>query len=136
MGELLALAELSLNCFYHEGVGTSPFRALYGRDPPPLVAAEPSNTTPADEASLIRQRGVGELIVALRANLEKAQQRMRAAANKHRRHVEFEVGNLVLLKLQQYRQYSVAKPLSSKLARRFFGPYEVLERIGQLFTGR
>ena len=126
----LPWAELSLNCFYHEGLGTSPFKALYGRDPSPLVAAEPSNTTPADVASLIRQRG--ELIVALRANLEKAQHRMKAVANRHRRHVEFEVGNLVLLKLQQYRQYSVAKPLSSKLARRFFGPYEVLERIGQV----
>lgn len=124
----LPWAELSLNCFFHEGLGTSPFKALYGREPPPLVAAEPSQSTPSDVASLIRQRG--ELIVSLRANLERAQQRMRAAANKHRRHVEFEIGDKVLLKLQQYRQYSVAKPLSSKLARRFFGPFEVLERIG------
>ena len=126
----LPWAELSLNCFFHEGLGTSPFKALYGREPRPLVAAEPSNFTPADVASLIRQRG--ELIVSLRANLERAQQRMRTAANKHRRHVEFQVGDEVLLKLQQYRQYSVAKPLSSKLARRFFGPFEVLERIGQV----
>ena len=57
---------------------------------------------------------------------------MRAAANKHRRHVEFEVGDMVLLKLQQYQQYSVAKPLSSKLARRLYGRFEVLERIGQV----
>lgn len=37
----LPWAELSLNCFHHDGLGTSPFRALYGRDPPALIAAAP-----------------------------------------------------------------------------------------------
>ena len=35
----LPWAELALNCFYHEGLGTSPFMALYGREPPSLIAA-------------------------------------------------------------------------------------------------
>ncbi|KAL1540647.1 hypothetical protein AAHA92_24967 [Salvia divinorum] len=55
---------------------------------------------------------------------------MRAAANRHRRHLEFAVGDQVLLKLQQYRQHSVARPISAKLARRYYGPFEILERIG------
>ena len=55
---------------------------------------------------------------------------MVAGANRHRRHVEFEVGDLVWLKLQPYRQHSVAKPLSVKLSRRYYGPFEVLERVG------
>ncbi|XP_042009040.1 uncharacterized protein LOC121757581 [Salvia splendens] len=79
---------------------------------------------------MIRQRG--ELIVTLRKNLEQAQQRMRANANKHRRDVEFDVGDRVLLKLQLYRQHSMARPLSTKLARCFYGPFEILERIGQV----
>lgn len=66
----------------------------------------------------------------LRKNLEKAQQRMRDTANKSRRDVEFAVGDRILLKLQLYRQHSVARPLSTKLARRFYGPFDVLERIG------
>lgn len=70
--------------------------------------------------------------MALRKNLEKAQNRMRTAANRHRRHLEFNVGDRVLLKLQQYRQHSVARPISAKLARQFYGPFEVLERIGQV----
>lgn len=124
----LPWAELALNCFHHEGLGTSPFRALYGREPPLLIAAAPSATTPPNVAETIRQRG--EMIVTLRQNLEKAQQRMRSSANRHRREVNFAVGDRVLLKLQQYRQHSVAKPLSAKLARRFYGPFEVVERIG------
>ena len=75
----LPWAELALNCFYHEGLGTSPYHALYGREPPALIAAPPSAATLPDVARDIRQRG--ELIVTLRKNLEKAQNRMRTAAN-------------------------------------------------------
>lgn len=111
----LPWAELTLNYFHHEGLGTSPFHALYGRVPPPLVAAQPlvkRHDPPTME--LIRQSG--ELLVELRKNMERAQQRMRTSANKHIRDVSFAVGDKVLLKLQQYQQHSVAKPLSAKLA--------------------
>ena len=124
----LPWAELALNCFHNASLGTSPFRALYGRQPPALIAAQPSATTPPKVADLIVQRGA--LLVELRRNLERAQQRMAEAANRHRRDVSYEVGDKVLLKLQQYRQHSVAKQLSNKLGRRFFGPFEVTEKIG------
>lgn len=41
----LPWAELALNCFHHAALGTSPFRALYSREPPLLVAAPPSAGT-------------------------------------------------------------------------------------------
>ena len=127
----LPWAELALNCFHNESIGTSPFRALYGREPPPLVASQPSAGRIRHEptvAALIEERAT--LLVELRKNLERSQQRMRTSANQHRREVQFEVGDRVLLKLQNYRQHSVAKPLSAKLARRFYGPFKVLEKVG------
>ena len=81
----LPWAELSLNCFHHVALCTSPFRALYGRDPPLLVAAVPSAKTPPNVAELVKQRG--ELLVELKRILSKAQQCMSAAANNHRRHI-------------------------------------------------
>lgn len=57
---------------------------------------------------------------------------MAATANKHRRHIEYEVGDFVWLKLQPYHQHSGAKPILAKLARRYYGPYEVIQRIGPM----
>nr|GEU37907.1 transposon Ty3-I Gag-Pol polyprotein [Tanacetum cinerariifolium] len=68
----------------------------------------------------------------LKHNLLAAKNRMEQKANRKRREVEYKVGDRVFLKLQPYRQLTLAKRLSNKLAKRYYGPYEILDRIGKV----
>lgn len=75
----------------------TPFKALYGRDPPALICSRGSFEDPPDLQAQLTQRE--ELLVQLQANLHKAHQTMKLQADKKRRHVEFKIGDLVLVKL-------------------------------------
>jgi hypothetical protein len=44
----------------------------------------------------------------------------------------FEVGAQVFLRLQPYIQSSVVRRANHKLAFKFFGPFEVVERVGEV----
>ena len=55
---------------------------------------------------------------------------MKFYAEKNRTEREFEIGDWVYLRLQSYRQTSVAIRRNLTLAPRFFGPYKVVARIG------
>jgi hypothetical protein len=68
----------------------------------------------------------------LKQNLARAQLRMKHNADSKRTPREFQVGDQVYLKLQPYVQNSVVHRSSPKLSYKFFGPYEILARIGPL----
>jgi hypothetical protein len=55
---------------------------------------------------------------------------MKVAADKKRSDRIFQVGEIVLLKLQTYAQLSIVNRPCPKLAMKYFGPYKVLEKIG------
>ncbi|XP_073359848.1 uncharacterized protein [Aegilops tauschii subsp. strangulata] len=68
----------------------------------------------------------------IRAQLERAQQRLKKQADRNRTERQFQVGEQVLLKLQPYVQRSVVRRPCAKLAFKFYGPYTVIEKIGLL----
>ena len=57
---------------------------------------------------------------------------MRAQANKHRKERYFVVGDFVFLKLKQNRQQSVMNRVNPKLSAKYYGPSEVVEKIGEV----
>jgi hypothetical protein len=66
----------------------------------------------------------------LKDHLQRAQNQQKVQADKHRVDCTFEVGDLVYLRLQPYRQASIKRSGAEKLQPHFFGPYKVSRRIG------
>jgi hypothetical protein len=57
---------------------------------------------------------------------------MKHQEDKKRSEREFQVGDKVYMKLQPYIQTSMARRPNQKLAFKYFGPYEILARIGKV----
>jgi len=55
---------------------------------------------------------------------------MKSQADKHRMERVFEPRDWVYMKLQPYVQSSVAARTNKKLSFRFYGPYQILQRVG------
>lgn len=124
----LPLAELWYNTNFHTTLGCSPFKALYGYDPDLGAGLPLSEEQQSEAAAFLRDRD--DHIACLKKNLTAAHNKMKLQVDKHRTDRQFQVGDSVLLKLQPYVQQSVVSRPYPKLAFKYYGPFEVLEKIG------
>lgn len=97
----LPWAEYWYNTSVHEAIRMSPFKAVYGRDPPTLIKATAAVDTPGDVVQLLQDRD--QILQLLRDHLLRAQLRMKKYADKRRIDASFSIGELVYVKLQPYR---------------------------------
>ncbi|KAI5429367.1 hypothetical protein KIW84_034103 [Lathyrus oleraceus] len=77
---------------------------------------------------LIAERNM--MLKEMQEQLLKAQNVMRSQANRRRRQVDYEVGDMVFLKIQPYKMKKLSKRVNKKLSPRYYGPYEILQKIG------
>ncbi|KAL0541112.1 hypothetical protein IC582_021147 [Cucumis melo] len=101
---------------------------LYGRKPPSLISYGEGTTTNSTLAEQLSERDT--VLAALRNQLLLAQQQMKQYADKKRRHVEYDIGEWVFLNIRPYRQLSLRKKRNEKLSPKYFGPCEILEKVG------
>ncbi|GAA0158054.1 hypothetical protein LIER_15176 [Lithospermum erythrorhizon] len=123
----LPLAEFWYNTNFHLSLKLTPFEALYGYKPPHLPAAAYFKEVQTEARDMLEQRK--QLTELIKDNLTLAQERMKRFAEHSRTDRTFEVGDQVYLKLQPYRQNSVAFRKNLKLDAKFYGPLEVLEKV-------
>ena len=100
----------------------TPFEALFGISLPKVLDYVPGTTQVAADRTI--------LLTLLKQNLIAAQARMKAQASQHRSDKTFQVVNWVYLRLHPYRQLSLSIKGFNKLSPRYFGPFQILQKLG------
>ncbi|GKB51033.1 ty3-gypsy retrotransposon protein [Tanacetum coccineum] len=126
--DFLPWAEFWYNTAFQTSIGVTPFKVVYGRDPPSVITDSFYDDTPDDVIEQLKKRDA--LLAQLKINLGRAQARMKKYADKKRCELSFAIGDYVFVKLQPYRQHSVKLQQNQKLGMRYFGPFQVLQQIG------
>lgn len=73
-----------------------------------------------------------QVLQQLRANLSKAQARMKRLADTKRTEINYAVGELVFVKLHPYKQSSVTSRRHPKLTMRYYGPFPIIQKLGSV----
>ncbi|GKF51693.1 hypothetical protein Tco_0148160, partial [Tanacetum coccineum] len=112
---------------YHSSIRCASSEALYGKK-----CRSPVLWTEIGESSLIGPELVQETtdkVVLIKEKLKAARDHQKIYADKRRKLLEFEVGDRVLLRVSPWKGV-VRFGKKDKLAPRYVGPFEILERIG------
>ena len=123
----LPWAEYVYNTAYQSSLRDTPFKVVYGRDPPSIRSYEPGDTRVAAVAKTMAERE--ELLADVHYRLEQAQAVQKKFYDRLHRPVSYTVGDWVLLRLRHRAASSLPHAPKGKLKPRFVGPYQVTELI-------
>jgi len=126
----LPWAEYTYNTAYQSSLRETPFRVVYGRDPPTIRSYEPGETRVAAVAQEMEERAA--FLDDIRYRLEQAQAVQKRVYDQHHRPVSFQVGDWALLRLRQRAAASLPRSATGKLKPRYVGQYQVAELINEV----
>ena len=126
---ILPQIEFAYNRSMHRTVGKSPFEVVYGLQPigPMKLAPHPTIQQFSGDAE-VRAKEIKKLHEEVRLKIEKNNAKYVEQANRRRKYVEFEVGELVWVHLRKDR-FPPGK--FGKLKPRVDGPFKIIEKIGE-----
>lgn len=115
------MAKWWYNTTFHISTRVIPYEALYGQSPPSHKYYTPDGTSVAAADNMLWDRDA--ILRPLKEHLARSQNWMKQQADLHKIECEFDVGDWVYLRLQSYKQASVALRKNIKLAPKFFGHF-------------
>jgi hypothetical protein len=121
------LGEYCYNTTQLVSIGMTPFKALYNYDPLSFVEISFGDSRAPIVQDWVQQSQ--NILRELKDHLQREQNQQKVQADKHRVDHTFEVGDLVYLRLQPYRQDSIKRSGAEKLQPHFFGPYRINMKI-------
>ncbi|KAK8916912.1 hypothetical protein KSP39_PZI022412 [Platanthera zijinensis] len=123
----LSLVEFSYNNSYQSSIQMAPFEALYGRRcRTPLSWAEDGEYKLFPKNQMDK---MNDKLTLVRERLKIAQDRQQKYFNAKHRKVDFNVGDMVCLKIKPFKGVSRIRRLG-KLSPRYVGPFVISEKIG------
>jgi hypothetical protein len=126
----LPWAEFVYNSSFHTALNETPFKLVYGRDPPTFHSYESGEIRVAAVAQSMAERN--EFIEDVRLRLEQAQQYAKLQYDKYHRELVLQVRDWVRAKLRHRPIASIADQPCGKLAPRFFRPYKIVDKINEV----
>lgn len=133
--ELLPLMDFAAAALPSETTQASPFLVDCGYEPrtsfdwTPRTDPSPMNTQDRHHQAQGIVREMERIWKGIRDNTMHAQNCQKRQADKHRRPVDFDVGDSVWLSLRHYRTDRPSKKLDSQMA----GPFPIVEKVGNSY---
>lgn len=106
---------------FHSLINMTLFKAVYGKKPPPLLRLVEEESKVEKVNALIKERNL--VLDELRENLNHAQAKIKISVDKNCKELEFLIGDHFC---------SLIACLNEKLSPQFYGPYEVVEKVGKV----
>ncbi|GKA51955.1 putative reverse transcriptase domain-containing protein [Tanacetum coccineum] len=123
----LPLVEFSYNNSYHTSIKAVPYEALYGQKCRSPICWNEVGDSQLTGPELIHE--TMEKIVQIKNHLLTARSCQKSYANRRSKPLEFEIGDMVLLKVSPWKGV-VRFGKRGKLSLRYIGPFKILARVG------